>query len=149
MKRLHSILAAILAATALAEFAGPVAADDAAGIAREAAAAPPWNRAFTVRDETRKESSPAAFSHTQSIDIPASGKWGVALNFDLKDTTYENMDRMSAGAYFKLSPRIRLGGSVSFGAPNGLRVSTPQDRVLPAAPAEGDSAIRIESSIKF
>ncbi len=149
MKRLQSILAAILAATAMLVLSRPAVADDAAGAAKAERLTPPWNRAFTVRDENRKERGPTVFSNAQSVDIPASGKWGVALNLDLKDTTYQNMDRMSAGAYFKLSPRIRLGGSVSFGAPGNLRVSTPQDRVLPVAPGEGDSAIRIESSIKF
>lgn len=145
MTRLQFILAAMV----LVVLTGPAMAGDAISPERADNLTTPWNRAFTVRDESRKEIGPAAFSHTQSVDIPASGKWGVALNFDLKDSMYENMDRMSAGAYFKLSPRIRLGGSFSFGAPGNLRVSTPQDRILPSAPAEGDSAIRIESSIKF
>jgi len=109
----------------------------------------PWNRAFTVRDESRDDNRSVVPIRTPGVAIPASSKWGVTVNFDIKDSAYENMDRMSAGAYFDLSPRIRLGGSLSFGAPGDLRISTPNDRVLPSLSSEKDSAIRIESSIKF
>jgi NtrZ len=144
MKRMQSILAIL----AFSVFAGPVMSDEVTG-ARAADSSLPWNRAFTVRDETRDEGRAALPIRTPGVAIPANSKWGVTVNFDIKDSSFENMDRMSAGAYFDLSPRIRLGGSLSFGAPGDLRVSTPRDHVLPSLSGEKDSAIRIESSIKF
>lgn len=144
MKRMQSILAIL----AISAFAGPVMSDEIAG-ARAADSSLPWNRAFTVRDESRDEDRTVVPIRTPGVAIPASNKWGVTVNFDIKDSSFQNMDRMSAGAYFDLSPRIRLGGSLSFGAPGDLRVSTPSDHVLPSLSGEKDSAIRIESSIKF
>lgn len=144
MKRMPSILAIL----AFSVFAGPVMSDEVVGV-RAADSSLPWNRAFTVRDEARDEDQSVVTVRTPGVAIPASSKWGVTVNFDIKDSSFENMDRMSAGAYFDLSPRIRLGGSLSFGAPGDLRVSTPNDHVLPSLSGEKDSAIRIESSIKF
>jgi hypothetical protein len=109
----------------------------------------PWNRAFTVRAENREQVRSAVSIPSPGVAIPATSKWGVTVNFDLKDTAFKKMDRMSAGAYFDISPRIRLGGSLSFSAPGDLRISTPGDRVLPTGLDENESAVRIESSIKF
>ncbi|MDQ7017746.1 MAG: hypothetical protein Q9M33_01165 [Robiginitomaculum sp.] len=144
MKRMQPILAVL----AFSVFAGPVMSSEVTGV-RAADSSLPWNRAFTVRDESRDDNRSVVPIRTPGVAIPASSKWGVTVNFDIKDSAYENMDRMSAGAYFDLSPRIRLGGSLSFGAPGDLRISTPNDRVLPSLSSEKDSAIRIESSIKF
>lgn len=132
----------------LCVFARPGLSDDAEGV-RIANSALPWNRAFTVRDETREEERPIMPMRSTGVAIPANSKWGVTVNLDVKDTAFENMDRVSAGAYFDLSPRIRLGGSLSFGAPGDLRISTPRDRVLPVMPGENEPVVRIESSIKF
>lgn len=144
MKRLPSILAI----GAFFALAGPVMADETS-VARAADSNLPWNRAFTIRDETREDDRSFIPLRSNSLAIPASRKWGVTVNLDLKDQTFENMDRMSAGAYFDLSPRVRLGGSLSFSAPGDLRVSTPRDRVLSITPIENEPAVRIESSIKF
>ncbi|PHS28110.1 MAG: hypothetical protein COA84_02355 [Robiginitomaculum sp.] len=161
MKPMPSILAAL----ALSILAGPVLSDEAGDVrpvapdaeAVKAALAVtaltettlPWNRAFTVRAESREQAQSAVSIRSPGVAIPATSKWGVTVNFDLKDTAFKKMDRMSAGAYFDISPRIRLGGSLSFSAPGDLRVSTPGDRVLPTALGENESAVRIESSIKF
>lgn len=144
MKRLHAI-AAILA---LSVYAGPVKSDDVTAVRAENSILP-WNRSFTVRDENREDIRPLVPTLSSGVNIPASNKWGVTVNFDIKDTAYQNMDRMSAGAYFDISPRIRLGGSLSFSAPGDLRVSTPRNRLLPAAAGDSVPAVRIESSIKF
>ena len=144
MRRLQPILAtlaiSVLAGPALSEGPATVRVDDSSL---------PWNRAFTVRDETREEDRTFLPLRSPGVDIPATNKWGVTVNFDLKETSFENTERMRAGAYFDLSPRIRLGGSLSFSAPGDLRISTPSDRGLPSAPSEYEQSVRIESSIKF
>ena len=161
------LMPSILAALALGTLASPVLSDEAGDKASpvipkseitEASltdktlteTALPWNRAFTVRAESRDSVAQSAVTiRSPGVAIPATSKWGVTVNFDLKDTAFKKMDRMSAGAYFDISPRIRLGGSLSFSAPGDLRVSTPGDRALPTALDENESAVRIESSIKF
>lgn len=161
MKPMPSILAAL----ALGTLAGPVLSDEAGDVRPVILKAEvpkvtlaetplsentlPWNRAFTVRAENREQIRSAVSIPSPGVAIPATSKWGVTVNFDLKDAAFKKMDRMSAGAYFDISPRIRLGGSLSFSAPGDLRVSTPGDRVLPSALEENESAVRIESSIKF
>ncbi len=144
MKRLQSILVAL----AVTAFAGPVISDEQVS-ASASDKSLPWNRAFTVRDESREEDRSFVPIRTPGVSIPASHKWGVTVNFDAREAAFENADRVSAGAYFNISPRIRLGGSLSFSAPGDLRISTPRDRTLLVGPGENEPAVRIESSIKF
>jgi NtrZ len=148
MKHMRSIMVSLALSTSVSGFAGTALSSDTA-VVRPVDSTLPWNRAFTVREEGREDSRTLMPLRAPDVAIPATNKWGVTVNFDLKDTTFEKMDRVSAGAYFNLSPRIRLGGSLSFSAPGELRVSTPRDRVLPGVPGDNQPAVRIESSIKF
>ncbi len=109
----------------------------------------PWNRSFTLRDDAAQLATSVLPPHSNGVDIPAGSKWGVTVNLDANDRTYEYQDRVSAGAYFDISPRIRLGGSLSFTAPGEFRTSPVNKTALPVAPGEDDPAVRIESSIKF
>ncbi len=139
----------ILAVLAITTIAGPGLSDEVHSSVRANDSSLPWNRAFTVRDEAREEGHLVVSARSSGVAIPANSKWGVTVNLDAKNPSFDNMDRVSAGAYFDLSPRVRLGGSFSFGAPGDLRISTPRDRTFPRGPGENEPAVRIESSIKF
>lgn len=109
----------------------------------------PWYRSFTLR--SNEEVADGAFLPLNKPDVEfrASSQWGVTIGLPEQDPLLETKDRMSAGAFYDISPRIRLGGELSFTAPGELRVSTPTDHALPMGPGEEAPSVRIESSIRF
>jgi hypothetical protein len=108
----------------------------------------PWYRSFTLRSA---EIEDGAFMRLKKPDLEfrAGNQWGLSVGLDEQDTLLESRDRMSAGAFYEFSPRFRLGGELSFVAPGELRISTPQDSILPVSPVDEQPRVRIESSIKF
>ncbi|MCF6293094.1 MAG: hypothetical protein L3J04_06855 [Robiginitomaculum sp.] len=108
----------------------------------------PWYRSFTLRSS---EVEDGAFMRLKKPDLEfrAGNQWGLSVGMNEQDPLLESKDRMSAGAFYEFSPRFRLGGELSFVAPGELRISTPQDSVLPVSPIDEQPRVRIESSIKF
>lgn len=108
----------------------------------------PWYRSFTLRSS---EIEDGAFMRLKKPDLEfrAGNQWGLSVGMDEQDPLLEARDRMSAGAFYEFSPRFRLGGELSFVAPGELRISTPQDSILPVSPIDEQPRVRIESSIKF
>lgn len=108
----------------------------------------PWYRSFTLRSS---DVASGAFMPLKkpNLEFRAGDQWGISVGLDEQDPLLESLDRMSAGAFYEFSPRFRLGGELSFVAPGDLRISTPQNSVLPVRPIESPPVVRIESSIKF
>ncbi|MBL1431536.1 MAG: hypothetical protein COA60_008535 [Robiginitomaculum sp.] len=108
----------------------------------------PWYRSFTLRSS---EVEDGAFMRLKKPDLEfrAGNQWGLSVGMNEQDPLLESKDRMSAGAFYEFSPRFRLGGELSFVAPGELRISTPQDSILPVSPIDEQPRVRIESSIKF
>ena len=100
----------------------------AAGTAAQAAdpakaAAKPLD--FTVR----AESSPIA-PGTQVLKWDAAkSHWGVMLNLQQPDTRATTLNDIQAGAYYKITPALRVGGAVAFGEPT---TATATFRLTPA-----------------
>jgi hypothetical protein len=85
---------------------------------------------FTVRAET----SPIA-PGTQTLKWDAAkGRWGVTFNLQQPDTRQTTLNDIQAGAYYKITPSLRIGGAVAFGEqqvvpgpkPNTLDNSQPR-----------------------
>lgn len=108
----------------------------------------PWYRSFTLRSNEVSEGTFLPLNKPD-VEFRASSQWGVTIGLPEQDPLLETKDRMSAGAFYNISPRIRLGGELSFTAPGELRVSTPKDHALPMQAGEDAPTVRIESSIKF
>lgn len=147
MRVLRQILggAAIWVAATVMALADPVPVVESLPISSEQL---PWYRLFTLRSS---EVDNGAFLPLKKpeLEFRAGDQWGVTVGMDEQDRLLNTQDRMSAGAYFEFSPRFRLGGGLSFVAPGNLRISTPEDRVLPVRPRDEEPMVRIESSIKF
>lgn len=71
----------------------------------------------------------------------AKGRWGVKL--DLSQPTNRDMDwkDVEAGAYFRLSPNLRLGGSVGLGD----KFAQPQH----ITPQDTGPRVHLEGAFKF
>jgi hypothetical protein len=82
-------------------------------------------------------------------DVHSSYEWNASksswgLKLDLNQPGARDMDLrdVQAGAYFKLTPTLRVGGAVTLGDPNA---SVPRD----APPQPPPPRVRLETALKF
>jgi hypothetical protein len=124
---------ALLVATtaALAAAAGAVQAADAK------AAAKPLD--FTVRAET----SPIS-PGTQVLKWDAAkGRWGLTFNLQQPSTRETTLNDIQAGAYYKITPSLRVGGAFAFGE----QQIAPGPK--PNTPDNSQPRVQLETKFKF
>jgi hypothetical protein len=125
-------VAMLVAATALLGAAGTAAQAADAKIASK-----PMD--FTVRAET----SPMA-PGTQVLKWDAAkGHWGVILNLQQPDTRATTLNDIQAGAYYKITPALRVGGAVAFGDQQVLPGPKPN------TPDTSQPRVQLETKFKF
>ena len=94
---------------------------------------------FTVRQEA---TAPIAGARTLKWDA-RRGKWGLTLDMGQSDVRPSTANDVAAGAYFRITPSLRVGGAVALG----------EQRVTPGAkkpdPSEGQPRVRLETKLKF
>ncbi len=128
-------------------FAAVAAATFAAGAVAHAetkpAAAPAEN--FTVRDSYASDAnqwSPQIGKRSLQWDSKKA-KFGFKLDMDQQlglPQTFTNRD-VQAGAFYKITPSFRVGGSVRLGAMN--------DGPQAPMPTDGNPKVRLETALKF
>jgi hypothetical protein len=72
----------------------------------------------------------------------SKSRWGLKLDLDQPGYREMDLNNVQAGAYYKLTPSLRVGGVVSLGDP---AASVPRD-VAPQPPAP---RVRLETAFKF
>jgi hypothetical protein len=122
--------ALLIAATALLSAgAGVAQAADAKGKAID----------FTLRTE----SSPIApGAQTLKWDA-AKGHWGLMLNLQQPDTRGTVANDIQAGAYYRVTPSLRVGGAFAIGDP---RLQSGPRKV---SPQEAQPRVQFETRFKF
>jgi len=97
---------------------------------------------FNVRAEPVAASAPA--NKTVAFDARVRGKWGVTLNMQQSETRQQTLNDIQAGAYYRITPSLRVGGAVAFGdqqlQPGAPKKFTPDD---------GQPRVRLETKFKF
>ncbi|HJV42074.1 NtrZ family periplasmic regulatory protein [Caulobacter sp.] len=71
------------------------------------------------------------------------GRWGLKLDLDQPASRDMQMQDVQAGAYFKLTPSIRVGGAVSLGESNPALAARKAQQPEPAP------RVRLETAFKF
>ena len=71
------------------------------------------------------------------------GRWGLKLDVEQHSDGSHRWDDVQPGVFFKLTPRLHIGGGVSF-APAQFEQATPA--IAPEAPAP---RVRLETTFKF
>lgn len=93
---------------------------------------------FTVRSETSVTSQG---SKSLKWDT-RKGRWGVSLNVDQRAERDMQWNDVQAGAYFRVTPSLRVGGAVALG-----------DHETPAykktQPMDAAPRVRLETAFKF
>jgi hypothetical protein len=72
----------------------------------------------------------------------SKSRWGLKLDLDQPGDRQMDLNSVQAGAYYKLTPSLRVGGVVSLGDPAN---TVPRD-VAPQPPAP---RVRLETAFKF
>jgi len=110
----------------------------AAGAAQAADAPKPMD--FTVHTDPAPISNPQA----KSVNLDARrGRWGVTLNMQQPDTRQSTLNDVQAGAYFRITPSLRVGGAVALG---DQQLQPGPNRTVPD---EGQPRVRLETKFKF
>lgn len=94
---------------------------------------------FTVKSEP-STAAPNAGRNTM-LDA-GKGRFGITLGIQQSDGRPSVPNDVSAGAYFRITPSVRVGGSVALGDQD----LTP--RRTPARPAD-QPKVRLETAFKF
>jgi hypothetical protein len=123
----------LIAATALFSAATSVAqAADAK--------AKPQSLDVTVRSDT--SSIPNAGMRSLEWDA-RKGRWGVTLNMDQSDARPTSLNDVQAGAYYHITPSLRVGGAVA------LRDEQVNPGPKKIGSEESRPRVRLESTFKF
>jgi hypothetical protein len=73
----------------------------------------------------------------------AKSRWGIKLDVTQPGTRSMDWKDVQAGAYFKLTPQLQVGGAVSLADPN---MNTPLHEAIPQPSAP---RVRLETAFKF
>ncbi|HLY77943.1 MAG TPA: hypothetical protein VKQ70_01110 [Caulobacteraceae bacterium] len=94
---------------------------------------------FSVHTET---SPITPGSQTVKWDA-ARGKWGVMLNLQQPEARAATANDIQAGAYYRITPSLRVGGSLAFG----------EEQVAPGSKPNvadpGQPRVQLETKFKF
>lgn len=94
---------------------------------------------FSVRAEP---SAAAPVSQTLKWDA-AKGHWGVMFNLQQPETRETTLNDIQAGAYYKITPSLRVGGAVALGEQQILAGPKPNTR------DNSQPRIQFETKFKF
>lgn len=72
------------------------------------------------------------------------GRWGMTLNVETPQTREPDWTDVKAGAYFRVSPSLQIGGAVSMGDQAGQPEAWR--KIAPQQPAP---RVRLETAFKF
>lgn len=119
---------------------GVIATAALLGAAAGAAQAADKKVDFTVRQEAASPISPDA--KTMKWDA-RRGRWGLTLNLEQPNSRPSTLNDVEAGAYYRITPSLRVGGAVALG----------EQEVAPGPkkpdPTEGQPRVRLETNFKF
>jgi hypothetical protein len=121
-----------------AAFAAAALVSAVGGAAHAADRIKPYD--FTVRSEP----TAVAPLSGQTTRLDASkGRFGVTLSLQQPDARAQTLNDVAAGAYYRITPSLRVGGSVTLGDQQ-----LQANRALPAQPAD-TPRVRLETKFKF
>lgn len=130
-------------------FGGIAAALVLAGVFGLADAASAQSRStastLNLTDAQRAQSAPiqSAQGQRRSLRWVDGGRWGLDFNLNQPVGREADWGDVEAGAYYRLSPRLRLGASA------GLAPPRPDPARAPETDGRAQPRVRLESIFKF
>jgi hypothetical protein len=95
-------------------------------------------------DFTVRETPAIAPQGVKSLQWDArKGRWGLTLNMDQPSTREMQLNDVAAGAYFRITPSLRIGGAVA------LSDKPVTQTFKQTQPVEPQPRVRLETAFKF
>jgi hypothetical protein len=99
------------------------------------------NLASSLTEEQTSDTYGKSQSKTYSIDL--KGRWGVKIDVNQTQSRPSGWSDVDAGAFFKVTPALRVGGTVGFGP------KTNSFQPSPAPSPKVQPRVRVETNFKF
>jgi hypothetical protein len=112
-----------------------------------ACAAPAARNAPTATFTTRDAFAPdlnqwgPQQTHKQLQFDTRKGRWGLKLDYDQSTIRDMGWNDMQAGAYYKVTPSLRVGGAFT--------TTTPQQNISPRLSQDKAPGVKLETAFKF
>jgi hypothetical protein len=130
-------LASLIAVTVLLSTAGGVAhAADPKSDAKSKAID------FTMQSTASPVATTTPGPRTLKLDA-RKGRWGLMVNMEQPDSRASTWNDVQAGAYYRITPSLRVGGAVAMG---DQQLQTGPHKLTPD---EGQPRVRLETAFKF
>lgn len=122
--------------------AAALALTAALGLA-DAASAQSRSTASTLTLTDAQRAQAASSQNRRSLRWIDGGRWGLDFNLSQPVGREADWGDVEAGAYYRLSPRLRLGATAGLAAPR------PDPARTPEADTRAQPRVRLESIFKF
>ncbi len=115
-----------------------------AGVAHAADKAPDQRAGAKPLDFTVHMDQAGASAQAPAVKWDAEHKkWGFTLNMQQPDTRASTWNDIQAGAYYRITPSLRVGGAFALGD------QQPLPGPKPATPEAGQPRVQFETKFKF
>ncbi len=99
---------------------------------------------FTFRSTALPNSNVWTFNDAPSLELNAGEKWRFTFDLSSDDAERFDFDSVSAGAFFDVTPRMRLGGALSLSGETDAFTRASNGQL------DGDvPEVKFESAFKF
>lgn len=88
-------------------------------------------------------------SQSKSYAFALKGKWGVKFDVNQPETTPSGMNDVDAGAFYKLSPSVRVAGTLGFGEKTNEAFRADPVTTAAQQAAKNQPRVRLETTFKF
>lgn len=85
---------------------------------------------------------------SKSYQFDLSNRWGVKFDVNQPETSPSGFNDIDAGAFYKLTPSLRVGGSLGFGEKTDP-MKTEAANAAVAQDARKQPRVRLETTFKF
>ncbi len=92
-----------------------------------------------------------SFSKTQTrvYQFNLKGKWGVKFDVSQPETTPSGFNDIDAGAFYKLTPSVRVGGTVGFGEKSDPLKPDAVNPAMQNSKLRQQPRVHLETTFKF
>ena len=100
---------------------------------------------FSVSDSYISDQT-TTFSKSKIYQFDLKGKWGLKFDVNQPESRPSGFNDVDAGAFYKLSPSLRVGGTVGFGEKSEAFKPEPNSA---AQATSAHPRVRLETTFKF
>ena len=105
----------------------------------------------TTVDSFNNDTTPnlGAKSQSKVYAFNLKGKWGVKFDVNQPETTPSGLNDVDAGAFYKLSPSVRVAGTLGFGEKTIDAFKPEPTSNAAQQAAKNQPRVRLETTFKF